>query len=156
MEQIANRQSLLSAGGYQWDVVESLPVSEAIKTQSEQMTDHIANYKSSLQALAAADVKTVCYNFMPILDWTRTSLRALQPHGGAAMLFNLVDFAVFDLHILKRIAVSDDYSMEVRNAALIFDSKWPISRHNPSQFGQATHPANQRVSRCAMTAQIPK
>ena len=117
-EQIADRQSLLSAGGYQWDVVESLPVSEAIKTQTEQMTDHIANYKSSLQALAAADVKTVCYNFMPILDWTRTSLRALQPHGGAAMLFNLVDFAVFDLHILKRIAVSDDYSMEVRDAAL--------------------------------------
>ena len=118
MEQIVDRQSLLSAGGYQWDVVESLPVSEAIKTQTEQMSDHIATYKSSLRALAAANIKTVCYNFMPILDWTRTSLRSLQPHGGAAMLFNLVDFAVFDLHILKRIAVSDDYSMEVRDAAL--------------------------------------
>jgi mannonate dehydratase len=116
-ESIAERQSVLNANGYAWDVVESLPVSEAIKTQTKRMADHIATYKSSLYALAAQDVKVVCYNFMPILDWTRTSLHAKQAHGGAAMLFNLVDFAVFDLHILERAAGLDDYPVDVLDAA---------------------------------------
>ena len=115
---IADRQSILSANGYSWDVVESLPVSEAIKTQTKLMAEHVAAYKDSLRALAAQDVKVVCYNFMPILDWTRTSLRAKQAHGGAAMLFDLVDFAVFDLHILKREAGIYDYPVNVLDAAL--------------------------------------
>ena len=115
---IADRQSILSANGYSWDVVESLPVSEAIKTQTKLMAEHVAAYKDSLRALAAQDVKVVCYNFMPILDWTRTSLRAKQAHGGAAMLFDLIDFAVFDLHILKREAGIYDYPVNVLDAAL--------------------------------------
>ena len=116
-KRILERKSVLSMAGYDWDVVESLPVSEAIKTQTGQMQKHLAAYKTSLRALAAQDIKVVCYNFMPILDWTRTELRAQQPHGGAAMLFDLVDFAVFDLHILERSAGVDDYSDAVSAAA---------------------------------------
>ena len=107
---ISARQNLLRVQNFNWDVVESLPVSEAIKTQTADMKDHLAAYKLSLRALAANGIHTICYNFMPILDWTRTTLRAPQPHGGAAMHFNLIDFAVFDLHILKRTGAEDDYS----------------------------------------------
>ena len=96
-DSIATRQAMLGAHGFQWDVVESLPVSEAIKTQTADMAQHVENYKLSLEALAAQGIKTVCYNFMPILDWTRTQLRAKQPHGGRAMLFELLDFAIFDV-----------------------------------------------------------
>ncbi|MEM7321207.1 MAG: mannonate dehydratase, partial [Pseudomonadota bacterium] len=106
---IAERQSILKAGGYGWDVAESLPVSEAIKTQTADMADHIAAYKSSLKALAAQGIEVVCYNFMPILDWTRTALRAPQPHGGMAMLFDLTDFVVFDVHILERSGAPAEY-----------------------------------------------
>ncbi|WP_170604022.1 mannonate dehydratase [Ruegeria arenilitoris] len=116
-QSISDRQSLLSSSGFGWDVVESLPVSEAIKTQSADMAEHVSAYKSSLKALAARGIETVCYNFMPILDWTRTSLRAPQPHGGTAMLFDLTDFAVFDIHILRRIGAEDEYSEKMRHAA---------------------------------------
>ena len=111
-QSIAQRQNALREHGYDWDVVESLPVSEAIKTQTSAMQAHLDAYKSSLNALAAQGIETVCYNFMPILDWTRTTLRAPQPHGGAAMLFDLLDFAVFDVHILARADARDDYSDE--------------------------------------------
>lgn len=114
---ISERQSLLAADGYDWDVVESLPVSEAIKTQSADMASHLAAYKASLRALASLGIKVVCYNFMPILDWTRTALRAPQPHGGTAMLFDLTDFAVFDIHILERAGAAEDYSRTVHQAA---------------------------------------
>lgn len=109
-QSIQHRQSLLKFEGYTWDVVESLPVSEAIKTQSADMIAHITAYKTSLRALAAQGIEVICYNFMPILDWTRTSLRARQSHGGAAMMFDLVKFAVFDLHILERRDAASEYS----------------------------------------------
>ena len=115
--QISERQRILRAAGYEWDVVESLPVSEAIKTQGPEMQAHITAYKASLEALAAANITTICYNFMPILDWTRTDLRAKQPHGGAAMRFDLIDFAVFDLHILQREEGVESYSEAQRAAA---------------------------------------
>ena len=106
VEEIQKRQKLIETrkdgtpSGLSWDVVESLPVSEKIKTQSENWQQDIANYKESLANLAKCGIKTVCYNFMPILDWTRTDLRAPQSHGGNAMLFSLLDFAVFDLFII--------------------------------------------------------
>jgi mannonate dehydratase len=93
-----------------------LPVSEAIKTQGSHMRAHITAYKASLEALAAANITTICYNFMPILDWTRTNLRAAQPHGGAAMRFDLIDFAAFDLHLLQRADGAESYS-EAQQAA---------------------------------------
>ncbi|MBW4706496.1 mannonate dehydratase [Roseobacter sp. YSTF-M11] len=116
-KEIRQRQNLLHSAGFTWDVVESLPVSEAIKTQSTDANDHLETYKSSLRALAKCGIKTVCYNFMPILDWTRTTLRARQPHGGKAMLFSLLDFSVFDLLILKRPGAPEDYSPALRAAA---------------------------------------
>ncbi len=115
--QVSERQAILRTAGYEWDVVESLPVSEAIKTQGPEMQAHITAYKASLEALAAANITTICYNFMPILDWTRTNLRAEQPHGGAAMRFELIDFAVFDLHILQREEGVESYSEAQRAAA---------------------------------------
>jgi len=98
------------ASGLAWDVVESLPVSEAIKTQSDPFKDHVAAYKQSLRNLAACGIHTICYNFMPILDWTRTDLSYPLPNGGHAMRFDLVDFAAFDCFILKRIKAEEDYT----------------------------------------------
>ena len=130
--QISERQTILQAAGYEWDVVESLPVSEAIKMQGSEMRAHITAYKASLEALAAANITTICYNFMPILDWTRTNLRAKQPHGGAAMRFDLIDFAVFDLHILQREEGVESYSEAQRaEAAERFNA---LSDHGKKQL----------------------
>ena len=117
LEAIQSRQKVLRANDFDWDVVESLPVSEAIKTQGPETARHIANYKESLQALAQSGIRTICYNFMPILDWTRTALRAPQPHGGTAMAFDLIDFAAFDLFILKRKAARQDYDEALQEIA---------------------------------------
>lgn len=114
---IVQRQDMLNAAGFTWDVVESLPVSEAIKTQGPQAAEHLAAYVESLRNLAKCGVHTICYNFMPILDWTRTELRQPQPHGGTAMAFDLVDFAVFDLHLLERKEAVHDYDQATRTAA---------------------------------------
>ena len=115
---ILERQAMIAAPhGIGWDVVESLPVSEAIKTQSSDAKAHFTAYRESMDNLAAAGLKTICYNFMPILDWTRTTLRKKQAHGGVAMQFNLLDFAVFDLFVLKRTNARDDYNAEITNAA---------------------------------------
>ncbi|MEP4431162.1 MAG: mannonate dehydratase [Hyphomicrobiales bacterium] len=108
------QQSIATRGdgtpsGIAWEVVESLPVSEAIKTQTGDYREHIQNYKESMRNLAACDLKTICYNFMPILDWTRTDLRARMPHGGPAMGFDLLEFAVFDLFILRRSGAGEEY-----------------------------------------------
>ncbi len=117
-EEIRQRMEMLEASGFSWDVVESLPVSEAIKTKSSDTKLHVENYKTSLRNLSELGIKVVCYNFMPILDWTRTKLRAPQPHGGTAMLFDLIDFAVFDIHLLKRSGAHEDYSASQQNTAL--------------------------------------
>ncbi|WP_189368282.1 mannonate dehydratase [Tateyamaria omphalii] len=111
---IQDRKAMIEAAGLTWEVVESLPVSETIKTQSGDIAKHLDSYKASMTALAQAGVRTICYNFMPILDWTRTQTHAAQPHGGTAMLFDLVDFAAFDLFILKRPGAFDDYSDAVQ------------------------------------------
>lgn len=123
VEEIEQRQKLIetltngSPSSIKWDVVESLPVSERIKTQSDGWRDDIANYIESLNNLAACDIKTVCYNFMPVLDWTRTELRSKLPHGGTAMRFNIVEFACFDIHILQRHEARKDYTNDIVHAA---------------------------------------
>ncbi|MEP4197786.1 MAG: mannonate dehydratase [Aliishimia sp.] len=116
-EAISTRKTIIEQAGLSWDVVESLPVSEAIKTQGPDCAAHLETYKTSMRALAAAGIETICYNFMPILDWTRTDLRRAQPHGGTAMYFDLVDFAVFDLHLLARPGAASDYPEAVHDAA---------------------------------------
>ena len=104
--------------GLKWEVVESLPVSEAIKTQTGDWKAHIENYKTSLTNLAEAGLEVVCYNFMPVLDWTRTDLRWQLPNGGTAMRFSLIDFAVFDIHILRREGAAEDYDASIVASAL--------------------------------------
>ncbi|WP_147111655.1 mannonate dehydratase [Tateyamaria sp. syn59] len=116
-QDIADRKTMIEAASLRWEVVESLPVSEAIKTQGPDMPAHVAAYIDSMTALAEAGVRTICYNFMPILDWTRTQTRAQLPHGGTAILFDLAQFAAFDLYILNRAGAADDYSDEVHEAA---------------------------------------
>lgn len=109
--------------GIKWDVVESLPVSERIKTQSDGWRDDISNYIESLNNLAECGIKTVCYNFMPVLDWTRTELRSKLPHGGTAMRFNIIEFACFDIHILKRDDAQKDYTNDIADAAAEYVQK---------------------------------
>lgn len=107
-----------SPSGLSWDVVESLPVSESIKLRGELFESHVEAYCTSLENLAAEGIRVVCYNFMPLLDWTRTDIAKKLYHGGTAMSFDLIDFALFDLCILKRTGASTDYSQEVRFAAI--------------------------------------
>lgn len=103
--------------GLVWEVVESLPVSEDIKKQRGNWREHIANWKSSLRNLHHAGIAVVCYNFMPVLDWTRTDLAWRRPTGATCMRFDLIDFAAFDLHILQRPGSDADFPHDVVEAA---------------------------------------
>lgn len=122
-EEIARRQAEVrvrkdgSPSGIEWEVIESLPVSEDIKKQKGAWRQHIANYKQSLRNVAGAGLQVVCYNFMPVLDWTRTELRWTLPNGGSCMRFDINDFAAFDIHILQRRGAEGDYSNEITDEA---------------------------------------
>jgi mannonate dehydratase len=117
VEEIRKRQDEALAGGLAWELVESIPVSEAIKTGGAEAARHIANWRASLENLARCGIGTVCYNFMPVLDWTRTELRWETASGARAMRFDLVDFAAFDCFILKRAGAEADYPRAIREAA---------------------------------------
>jgi len=117
IEEIQKIKSKIEKVGLKWSVVESLPVSEAIKTASESRGLHIQNYKSSLKNLAECGVKTVVYNFMPVLDWVRTDLHYHIPGRGESMLFDHTAFVAFDVFILKRPGAERDYSIEKLKAA---------------------------------------
>ncbi|NJO39096.1 MAG: mannonate dehydratase [Rhizobiales bacterium] len=112
-----------AASGLAWEVVESLPVSEDIKKQQGAWREHIDNYKSSLENLAAAGIEVICYNFMPVLDWTRTDLAWRLRTGATCMRFDYADFAAFDIHVLRRGDAPGDYPEEtVEEAARRFAS----------------------------------
>lgn len=102
-----------SGTGLQWEVVESLPVSEEIKRQSGAWREHVSAYRESLRNLASAGLKTVCYNFMPVLDWTRTDLSWPRPDGARCMRFDRIDFALFDIHLLQREGAPRDHPQNV-------------------------------------------
>lgn len=103
--------------GLRWSVVESLPVSEVIKLGISDRDRLIENYKISLLNLGACGIDTVCYNFMPVLDWARTDLHFKNDDGGESMLFNFPTFAAFDIHILQRENASADYPLSIRQKA---------------------------------------
>ena len=123
VEEIARRQREVAtrrdgtSSGLAWEVVESLPVSEAIKTRTGPWRAHLDAWRESLHALARAGIEVVCYNFMPVLDWTRTDLAWRLPHGGTAMRFDAVDFAAFDIHVLARPGAAEAVPEALRMAA---------------------------------------
>jgi len=108
-EAIRERQAEIRAASLEWAVVESITVSEAIKTRTGAYQQHIEDYKQSLRNLAACGLRVVTYNFMPVNDWTRTNLNYAMPDGAKALYFNWFDLAVFDIHVLKRANAADDY-----------------------------------------------
>ena len=122
-EDIAQRQSEVATmrdrapSGLTWDVVESLPVSEDIKKQKGNWRAHLDSYRASMENLARAGIEIICYNFMPVLDWTRTDLAWRLPNGATCMRFDLTDFAAFDLHVLQRPDAAGDYDEDLREEA---------------------------------------
>ena len=117
VEDIKERINIIEASGLTWSVVESVPVHEAIKTRRSDAKQYIENYKLTLQNLASCGITTICYNFMPVLDWTRTQLDLTMTDGSKALYFNWIDLAIFDLYILKRAGAADDYSEEILQEA---------------------------------------
>ena len=122
-EEIAARQAQIgrmkdgTPAPLRWDVVESLPISEDIKKQKGDWRSHLANWKAGMVNLRRAGIEVLCYNFMPVLDWTRTDLAWRLPNGATCMRFDIVDFAAFDIHILQRKAAAEDFPEAVRDAA---------------------------------------
>ncbi len=111
-EAIAARRTEIETAGFTWDVVESLPVHENVKTGTGDLSGIFANYRQSLANLAAEGIKTVCYNFMPVLDWTRTDLASPVARGGTCLRFEAAKMAAFEMHILGRAGSEDTYTAE--------------------------------------------
>lgn len=128
VEEILKVKNAIEQHDLRWSVVESLPVSEGIKTRNADCSRLIHNYQQSIRNLGRCGIDTVCYNFMPVLDWARTHLHYVLPSGGEVMYFDYLHFVVFDVFVLKRPHAEADYQPEViEKAASIYQN---MSNHD--------------------------
>jgi mannonate dehydratase len=117
LDELFKRRDEILAAGFVWSVVESIPIHNSIKLRSGSYAQFISSWKDTLAAVAKAGVEVICYNFMPVVDWTRTDLKWRLPTTGYALRFDAIDFAVYDLFILERNGAEAGYSEERARAA---------------------------------------
>lgn len=127
---IATRKAQVERAGFTWVAVESLPVHERIKRAEGDLSGLFANYRQSLANLAGQGVTTVCYNFMPLLDWTRTDLAAPVAGGATCLRFDAVRMAAFEIHMLGRTAAEADYPKAVLQKAAVWFQQAQEAEHN--------------------------
>jgi mannonate dehydratase len=127
IDAIKSHQKLIANAGLKWGVVESVPIHEEIKQRTGNFEVYIENYKATLENLAHCEILTVCYNFMPVLDWTRTHLYKPLEDGSTALSYEIDALRAFDLFVVKRAKAAQDYSeQEIQDAKAYFEALTPL------------------------------